>query len=283
MRCVYCKMPSGASKSVDHVVPESLGNHTLVLRAGLVCDACNNYFSREVEGPFLNAPWTKLVRHEQALPSKRGRIPSVRTLAPGVGGATMHAAVADRPGMLEFDSNELARRWLLHGLHRTLLTEQLIVPPSPTVTSRFLGKVAIGCLADRLAHVDGGLEYLVDEVELDRLRNHVRRGTDSRWPVSIRRIYPANARWREGSDLSQKVWELDMFHDDDGYLYSVLVIFGVEFVIHLGEPDISGYHRWLLLHAGESPLYTGRYASEKMTRDGSYDVRGKRIIVGSRP
>ncbi len=192
----------------------------------------------------------------------------------------MHAPTAEIPRRIIFDSEELAHRWLICGQHGRFLTEQVVTPPSPIVTSRFLAKVAIGCLADRLKDVEGGLDYLVDEPHLDRLRSHARRGTDQNWPASVRRIYPANARWIEGDDVRQKVWELDLFQDEDGYLYSILVVFGVEFAIHLGEPDISGYHRWLLLHAGQSPLYSDRNAAETLTRDGTFDGRGQRVLVG---
>lgn len=280
MRCVYCKTSSDRSKGVEHVVPESLGNHTMVLRRGVVCDGCNNYFSREVEGLFLNAPAMQLLRHEQRLVSKRGRIPAVRALAPGVGEATMHAPTASLPRRVMFDSQEQAYRWLLRGDHGRLLTEQVMTPAPQTVTSRFLAKVAIGCLAHRLMDFEGGLDYLVSETKLDRLRDHARRGTDQSWPVSVRRIYPANARWQEGQQVTQRIWELDIFQDEDGYLYSILVLFGVEFAIHIGDPDISGYLRWLLLHSGQSPLYSGRYAGEANTCDGIFDNDRQQILVG---
>lgn len=280
MRCVYCKMASDRSRSVEHVVPEALGNHKLLLSPGIVCDGCNNYFSRKVEGPFLNAPAMQLLRHEQGLMSKRGRIPTLRAFAPQVGEATMHASTAELPRRIMFDSEELAHRWLVRGQHGRLLTEQVMTPPSPIMTSRFLAKVAIGCLADRLKDVEGGLDFLVDEPGFDRLRNHARRGRDQHWPVFVRRIYPANARWLENDDVRQKVWELDLLQDEDGYLYSILVVFGLEFAIHLGEPDISGYRRWLLLHAGQSPLYSGRNAAETLTRNGTFDCRGQRVLVG---
>jgi hypothetical protein len=192
----------------------------------------------------------------------------------------MHAPTADLLRRIIFDSEELAHRWLLRGQPGRILTEQVITAPPPTVTSRFLAKIAIGCLADRLKDVEGGLDYLVDEPNLDRVRNHARRGTDQHWPVSVRRIYQANARWRQGHDASQKVWELDLFQDEDGYLYLILVVFGVEFAIHLGDPDISGYRCWLLLHAGQSPLYSGRYAAETFTRDGTFDSGRQRVLVG---
>lgn len=53
MRCIFCKNDSGNSTSCEHIIPESLGNTTQILPPGVVCDKCNNYFSRKVEKPFL--------------------------------------------------------------------------------------------------------------------------------------------------------------------------------------------------------------------------------------
>lgn len=77
MRCIFCKVSSDHSRSREHIVPESLGNLTHILPPGVVCDSCNNYLSREVEGPFLNSEAVKLLRFDQAIPSKRGKIPSM--------------------------------------------------------------------------------------------------------------------------------------------------------------------------------------------------------------
>ena len=44
MLCVLCG-ESGQFNSVEHLVPESLGNDILVLGAGWLCDACNNICS----------------------------------------------------------------------------------------------------------------------------------------------------------------------------------------------------------------------------------------------
>jgi len=49
MRCLFCKCPSDDATSVEHIVPESLGNRRHILPRGAICDRCNNYFSREVE------------------------------------------------------------------------------------------------------------------------------------------------------------------------------------------------------------------------------------------
>ena len=49
MRCLFCKQDSSNTKSVEHIIPESLGNKTLILPRGYVCDKCNNYFAIKVE------------------------------------------------------------------------------------------------------------------------------------------------------------------------------------------------------------------------------------------
>lgn len=281
MRCIFCKQPSDTSRSVEHVIPESLGNHTLVLAAGSVCDPCNNYFSRKVEAPFLNAPWIRMLRHEQGIASKRGRVPTMRAIAPGLGEATMHAPTYTDPRLVAFDTPSQSYRWLLSRSRNLLLTDEVISPPAQTTTSRFVAKVAIEFLASRLARVPGGLDYLVDEANLDRLRDHARRGSDPHWPVSIRRLYSANARWREDGAHVQRVWEADFFQDDEDSQYVIIAIFGVEFAIHLGEPDISGYQRWLFLNHGRSPLYSGRYATQLNDRDGTFDRRHLTIIGSS--
>jgi hypothetical protein len=85
MHCLFCKEPSDNSRSVEHILPQSLGNTSTTLRAGVVCDKCNNYFSRKVEAPFLNSAGTTALRFHQAIPSKRDRIPPLAgTLNSGI-------------------------------------------------------------------------------------------------------------------------------------------------------------------------------------------------------
>lgn len=38
MHCIFCKCDSTNSKSVEHIIPESLGNKSHILRPGIVCD-----------------------------------------------------------------------------------------------------------------------------------------------------------------------------------------------------------------------------------------------------
>lgn len=263
------------------MIPESLGNHSLLLPAGVVCDKCNNYFARKVEAPFLNSPAIRLLRHNQGVQSKRGKVPTMRALAPGHGLATMYAPTHTTPRFITFDNASQATRWLTSATRKSLLTEDVVEPPRRQSTSRFLAKVALEFIATRLEEFPGGLEYLIGERDIDPLRDHARRGSTPNWPVSVRRIYSANARWREGSGHVQKVWEADFLQDDAGAQYVIVAIFGIEFAIHLGGPDISGYRRWLVLNGGRSPLYQGRYASQLEARAGSFDRRHQAIILAA--
>ena len=55
MRCVFCKADSSQSRSVEHIIPESLGNTAHTLPRCVVCDQCNGYFARKIEKPVLDS------------------------------------------------------------------------------------------------------------------------------------------------------------------------------------------------------------------------------------
>jgi len=75
MKCIFCKANSDGSISIEHILPESLGNKEHLLPRGVVCDSCNNYLSREVEKPILASGIFRLIRNDRQISSKKGRIP----------------------------------------------------------------------------------------------------------------------------------------------------------------------------------------------------------------
>lgn len=75
-RCVFCGTDSSASKSIEHIIPESLGNNTIFLEKGVVCDKCNNYFASKIEEKLLSLDVFKQVRFYNFVESKNGRIPT---------------------------------------------------------------------------------------------------------------------------------------------------------------------------------------------------------------
>lgn len=128
--------------------------------------------------------------------------------------------------------------------------------------SRFLAKVALEILAERLIRVEGWNEEIVDKAGLDRLRYFARIGDrPDKWPFSRRRIYGEEDVQREGDAGYQVLHEFTILCEplpEPGHLdlHAVVCIFGEEFAINIGEPEIASYERWLKAHDGKSPLYT---------------------------
>lgn len=76
MNCIFCKNPTDQiSKTIEHIIPESLGNVDSILPIGIVCDSCNNYFARKIEKEILGSPIFQLIRFEKSIPNKKGKIP----------------------------------------------------------------------------------------------------------------------------------------------------------------------------------------------------------------
>ena len=75
MQCIFCKWSTTDERSVEHILPESMGNAEHVLPMGAVCHNCNQYFCRKIERPLLESTLFRHLRSGMGVPSKRGRIP----------------------------------------------------------------------------------------------------------------------------------------------------------------------------------------------------------------
>jgi hypothetical protein len=260
-RCLFCKQSSVLSRSMEHVVPESLWNTQHVLPPGVVCDACNNYFSREVERPFLESPSIRALRFHEAIPSKRGRIPDAEgILTPGF--PVVARRLVDGPYKLALDLSPEAFAHVLNQKEGIVLLPVSSSPPPDNSVSRLLAKMAIEAMALRLLDKAGGLEYLVDEIQLDELRDHARRGNPRTWPYHSRRIYESDRRVIDSEGGSgQTVHEFDFLVTEHEEWYFVFALFGHELTINMGGPEVEGYISWLAAHDQASPLYWGKNAS----------------------
>lgn len=269
MRCLFCKQDSNSSRSVEHILPESLGNTAQTLPPGVVCDRCNNYFSRKVERPFLESAAIAMLRFEQRIPSKRGIVPPQSgILMPGFP-AVVHRAPhgteeeSGIQGVISLDWDTIGH--LFNSGGGKLIFPAAADPPTGSVASRFVGKVGLESMALRVVGHPDALEYLVNETQLDPLRDHVRRGEYSNWPIHVRRIYDANAKWiDENGAPVQLVHEADILQTNSNEWYFVLALFGLEFVINFGGPTVDGYQAWLRANGDASPLYTGKNASSPL-------------------
>lgn len=261
MRCIFCKTDSASSRSLEHILPESIGNTQHVLPRGVVCDKCNNYFSREVEKPFLESTAIRILRFQQAIPSKRRIIPPMHgVLAPDYPAFVQRYPVGPIEASVMLEPSAVEH--LLKSKGGLLLFPSGTELPQGPIVSRFIAKAALEAMAERLVHYPEGLDYLVDESQLDPVRKHARRGERREWPVSVRRIHATNKRWIDETGAeSQMVHEYDILKTDWEEWFFVVAIFGLEFAFNFGGTEIAGYERWLQEHDNVSPLYWGKNAA----------------------
>jgi hypothetical protein len=263
MRCIFCKTISNTCTSVEHVLPESFGNKEHVLPAGWVCHSCNNYFAIKVEQPFLESQFGRSIRHFMGVPSKKGRIPSTFGTYPLA--RCRIELFYDEQGMLCVSAAEGASepdfiRSLQSNATGRFYIPDPVLPDSSYATSRFVAKLGLEILALRCADVPTWNDDVVDKAELDELRNYARRGNPAViWPVSIRQIYPRDfifpADSESGSHQILHEWTILATPTTAPEIYAVIAIFGVEFVINLGGPNLDGWNRWLSENERGSPLY----------------------------
>lgn len=261
MRCVVCKEATPGNEPLEHILPEGLGNKDHILRRGIVCGRCNNYFARKVEKPFLELPSVLALRFEQSVPSKRGLVP-VRDGIFMQGRCRAQAIrQAHCPEISIFVPDEAVP--IFKGFKKGMLIFPVIptaIEPS-VIVARFLGKVGIEALASRIEEDDALLAEMVEERRLDALRDFVRHGKLVDWPISIRRIYDADINWL-GSERApyQIMHEFDFLVLDNNEIYFVLALFGQEMVINIGGPSLEGWENWLAENDGVSPLRHGKNA-----------------------
>lgn len=272
MKCLFCKQSSTDTKSVEHVVPESLGNTKFILPLGYVCDKCNNYFAREVEKPFLELPELRLLRFQESIPNKKNKMPAIDGLLNGNYRIKLKRKLSHNEVVNEAEVTPEAMDKLFNASEKATIivpafTNEML-PPNNAITSRFLAKMALEAFADKLKDIENSLEDLVNDTEFDMIRNHARLGTIKNWPCSIRRIYNYDKIGEYSDGLhGQMVHESDFLlipveknnNSSTEYImaeiYFVIALWGIKFAINMAGPEISGYENWLKTHNGESPLY----------------------------
>jgi hypothetical protein len=156
IRCIFCKEGPAHSKSVEHIIPEALGNKEHLLPKGVVCDGCNNYFARKIEAPLVSSLHFQNLRGRQRVPSKRNIVPPERgVLAPGVEIELQWHGPNDTSLSAYRQTEEgLFIKHYLNAKSGTLYIP-LSAPVDDRLLSRFLGKVGVEVLAQRTLGVDG--------------------------------------------------------------------------------------------------------------------------------
>lgn len=255
MRCIFCKKEAANSKSVEHIIPESLGNKDHILEKGVVCDKCNQYFARKVEKKVLETPYFTHVRHRNDIESKKRRIPKIN----GFMGGNVKLG-RDRYGNSFIDvPNQKILDRITSGRIKSMIVPVIDAPEiNDKNMSRFLAKIAIEMLALKFYPSEGWNEEIVDKLELDPLRHYARFGDKPKfWEYSQRKIYEESDRFfnpKVSDEPYEVLHEVDIMFLKEGQLFLIIVIMGIEYVINFSNPDISEYKKWLAEHEQISPI-----------------------------
>ena len=265
-RCLFCKKISSSSVSIEHIIPESLGNTKHVLPPGIVCDKCNNYFARKVEKPFLESSSVKSLRFDQGIESKRGRIPPVEgILHPGFKATIQKFNNSPYLGYIHFDDPG-AFEHIMETDKGTILLPYTGNPPEDRIVSRFLSKIAIEAFAYRLIAYQISVDSILDDEQFDPIRRYAREGYPQEWPFFYRRIYETNQHFQnETGEEVQTLNEFDFLMTEEHELFFIVAIFGLELTINMGGPEINGYKKWLNANDDLSPLYHGKNVEDPRT------------------
>lgn len=268
MRCLFCKRPSDGARSIEHIVPESLGNvrgnERYLLPRGAVCDGCNNYFAREVEGPLLSHRSFRNLRAWYQVPNKKGQMPKLAGTHFGTD-IEIGLRVAKADDQLTFGPYSVTperasdQKRLIESLsfdaNKTGFGFILGEAPPPTLMSRFLAKMALE--AHWRAFQPDATDRFIDEIHYDRIRNWARRGDNyEAWPFFSRTIFPEETliRHPDTNAWVQAGFGFRLFLTKRRETFFAFCFYGREFVINVGGPSIKGYEEWLRDNRDTSPL-----------------------------
>lgn len=75
-RCIYCLSTTKGFDSEEHIIPEALGNDTLVLPKGNVCNTCNNRILSQLDNYLVNFEPISLLQVLFVAHKKDGKLPN---------------------------------------------------------------------------------------------------------------------------------------------------------------------------------------------------------------
>lgn len=272
--CIFCHENSDASRSVEHIIPESLGNKHHFLPKGYVCDKCNNYFSIKIERELLSQPYFVSMRFRNEISTKKGRLVKEKMILPGIAKAidvTMQTTNMGRIMSFGIRDEELFDS-IKNGRVKTLIGPYIPEPTYPNkIMSRFLAKCAYEYFLYSVGKDNYDLcvqELLGKENDiLKRLREYARYGNGEYWQYNQRRIYSEGDIVFNGEDgqYYERLHEMKFFVKEytkmsndniSAEIYFVMAISGIEYAICISDPNITGYQKWIEDNDGISPLFS---------------------------
>ena len=270
MQCIFCHKDSSTSKSVEHIIPESLENKHHFLPKGYVCDECNHYFAIKIENELLSQPYFVSMRFRNEILTKKGRFVKEKLFFPEVKKSSEVVMYTTDDGLKEAVVDEELYGLIEAGKTKTMIGPYIPEPEYPNVImSRFLAKCAYEHFLYNMGKEQYDLcvqELLCEESDiLKALREYARYGKGEYWQYNQRKIYSeGDVVFNQDEDLNYEILhEMKFFTREhkrfpNGYVeaevYFVMAIAGIEYAICMSDPNISEYQKWIEEHNDISPL-----------------------------
>lgn len=245
--CLFCR-GGGPFTTVEHIIPESLGNDTDVLR-NVVCDQCQNYLGRAVEKPAFDSTPFGFWRTVLGTKTKAGALPNFDSRPPTSGAFRAEHPFTDNFHIVANDDTSTTLKVTRSAISLASENPQLKIVLSPWhifTMGRFLAKIGLEYLA--LSKPD-----IAMSASLDQIRNYVRRGSVGwLWPIyvgSSGEFSDLRATTALGDDELEIETECYRYslgeHVDGGYVFAFGI--GIElYVIDLYSPTPGRFSESLI-------------------------------------
>lgn len=270
MECIFCHKDSSTSKSIEHIIPESLGNKHYFLPKGYVCDVCNHYFSIKIEKELLSQSYFISMRSRNEILTKKRKFVKEKMIFPDALKSCEVEMRSTGNGLIaSFNDMELYEL-IKAGKTRTMIGLYIPEPEYPnTIMSRFLAK----CAYEYFLYIMGKEKYdlcvqdlLGSKTDvLKDLREYARYGKGKYWQYNQRRIYSeGDCFFNKSENIYYEILHEMKFLTTEckrypngkveAEIYFIICIAGIEYAICISDSEISGYQKWLEKHNGISPL-----------------------------
>ena len=225
--CIYCKTREGSFKNVEHIIPESIGNESLFLPRGYVCDECNNKMS-EVEQIFVNSLPISLLRIFTNGIGKKGKFPLARfsnvhfyktstnsiTVIGQAGENSIPKAIEQSDGSYKIKMPEIKQRIDHHAIARVLF------------------KIGLGIIA-----IDRGQEEALNS-KYDKAREYILNGGN----FHNRLVFFKNVHPHNGSKIRGLI-------DNNKGTLILFDLLGAKYLINLEPEPVIELNNNLLKHS----------------------------------
>jgi hypothetical protein len=258
MNCLFCKCDSDKSISVEHILPESLGNKEHILPKGVVCDDCNNYFATKIEKVLLDQPYFRSVRHRCGIESKKGNVPFEKGFQLSPFPTPIDIYIENGQRSIVF-IDETAIQKFLNAKSGAFVIPIISEPEkNDPIVSRFLAKVSVEALINWIKEETEWIEEIMNKPELEHIKHYARYGSGTKlWPYHQRRLYHEEELFVNPEVLAEPyeiLHEFKFFWTKGQEFYFILAIMGIEYAINMGGPSIESYQEWLIENGGRSIL-----------------------------